>query len=293
MVVLVALVAGAGTRRAVASSLPGSDLYVLKLAFEDLTLGLTPAGSRAAAYTHLSETRTGELAALSEQPQPAPALLGETAEAALSRASLALDYLDRAPASDQAGLLSRLVTAAGRQQEVLKTVREKVPAESVAGLDHALEAARAQQAAAAARLQDQTHPASDEPAADEPTITPTSTLTSQATATAGPPGQTRVPPGQTQVPPGQTRIPPGRTAEPTRTHVPPGQTRVPPGQTRVPPGQTRVPPGQTRVPPGQTRVPPGQTRVPPGQTRVPPRPTKAPPGQKPVLEKSSPPGRSR
>lgn len=262
-VVLVVLMAGAGTRRAVASSLPGTTLYSVKLALEDLQLSLTPAAGRSAVHTRLAETRTGELAALADRPEPASTLLTATAGAALRQADTALEYLEEAPAEAQAGLLGRLVVAASHQQAVLQAVRQRVPAEAQADIDQALEAAEARQAAAAARLEDKRRPGQKENVEAEPTATPEPpaevTAASEIAApehpanavTAGPPGQTKVPPGQTKVPPGQTlappgqtRLPPGRPLKGTSTHVPPGQTRVPPGQTRVPPGQTRVPPGQ-------------------------------------------------
>jgi len=276
------IVASIGVGTVSASSLPGDALYGLKRTEEGAQLAITAPAGRAGLYLALAARRLDEASALASRSPVQAALVSETLSDMESNIVAALAAVPDGAPGTQRELLAQVIQEAGRQEQVLQTIRPRVPAEARAGLDQALAAASSTAGLAEQQLRQITTPAGD-------TATATPANTSEATATpspqavapllpsAPPPGLTKIPPGQTQIPPGQTQVPPGQTKiPPGQTQVPPGQTKTSPEQTHIPPGQTQVPPGQTHIPPGQTNVPQGQTQAPPGQTHAPPGPTRRP-----------------
>ncbi len=99
-----------------------------------------------------------------------------------------------------------------------------------------------------------------------PTRTPRPSPTLAPTQPPAPtPTKTRRPP--TKVPPTNTPLPP------TSTPLPPTSTPLPPTSTPLPPTSTPLPPTSTPLPPTSTPLPPTSTPLPPISTSLPPTPT--------------------
>ena len=276
------LLAGIGTTAAAGASTPGDLLYGVKRADENVEVFVSPASSRAFVYAASARHRLDEMTVVLQRSVPDAGTVNQLSDDLTAETVQALAFVDAAPASQQASILSALVQMTNEQQTVLSAAQRVAPAATLAGLQRALQASGAGHERAVERLQqvlavqrpvssptatDTATPGASDTATGTITATATTPSTNTADFTQTPTSTLTQPVDETHAPPGQTNIPPGQT------RVPPGQTKIPPGQTHVPPGQTHMPSGQTQVPPGQTQVPPGQTHIPPGQERT-PKPTK-------------------
>jgi hypothetical protein len=142
LIVVMALVlaGGGGIVYASTDSLPGSPLYGVKRATEQVQLFLAPAGTKQAElHIRLAQKRMEEVQALAE-------IKGQVAEEALAAMSeeteLALEEAEKAPAQDKLALLDKLVNLTQRQQAVLGRVQTKAPEAAQKGLSRALEASQ-------------------------------------------------------------------------------------------------------------------------------------------------------
>ncbi|TEU14840.1 MAG: hypothetical protein E3J21_14750, partial [Anaerolineales bacterium] len=142
LIVILALVlaGGGGIVYASTDSLPGSPLYGVKRATEQVQLFLAPAGTkRSELHIRFAQKRMEEVQALAE-------VKGQVAEEALAamaeETELALEEAEKAPAQDKLALLDKLVSLTQRQQAVLERVQTKAPEAAQKGLSRALEASQ-------------------------------------------------------------------------------------------------------------------------------------------------------
>ena len=142
LIVVLALVlaGGGGIVYASTDSLPGSPLYGVKRATEQVQLFLTPAGTgRAELHLEFAQRRLEEVQALAE----IKVQVDEEALAAIAEETeLALEETEKAPAQDKPALLDKLVSLTERQQAVLERVQTAAPEAAQKGLKRALEASQ-------------------------------------------------------------------------------------------------------------------------------------------------------
>jgi hypothetical protein len=232
LIVVLALVlaGGGGIVYASTDSLPGSPLYGVKRATEQVQLSLTPAGtSRAELHIKFAQRRLEEVQALAE----IRGQVDEEALAALAEATdLALEETEKAPAQDKSALLDKLVSLTERQQTVLERVLAEAPDAAQKGLNRALEASLRGHERAREALE------KEKPGPDVKPI--------KAPKPVHAPGEH----GQGQGPPS---MPPGQSGE---EHGPPAE---PPGQSGEEHGPPAEPPGQSGEEHGPPAEPPGQS----------------------------------
>jgi len=259
MVVLALVLAGGGgIVYASTDSLPGSPLYGVKRATEQVRLFLIPTETgRAELHIKFAQRRLEEVQALAE-------IKGQVDEEALAAMAeetrLALEEIDKVPAQNKATLLDKLVSLTERQQSVLKGVQAKAPEAAQKGLNRALEASQQGHERAREALE------KEKPGRDvKPAKSPVPTKV---------PKPTRAPGGQGQGPPS---TPTGQVHGPSATA--PGQSGEEHGPPAEPPGQSDKDHGPPDKPPGQSGEEHGPPAGPPGQSGKEHGPPDAPPGQ--------------
>jgi len=181
LIVVLALVlaGGGGMVYASTDSLPGSPLYGVKRATEQVQLFLTPAGTgRAELHLKFAQRRLEEVQALAE----IKVQVDEEALAAIAEETeLALAETEKAPAQDKPALLDKLVSLTERQQAVLKRIQAEAPQAAQTGLNRALEASQRGHERAREALE------KEKPGRDvKPTKPPIPTKTPKPTHTPGP-----------------------------------------------------------------------------------------------------------
>jgi hypothetical protein len=265
MVVLaLALAGGGGIVYASTDSLPGSPLYGVKRATEQVQLFLVPTETgRAELYIKFAQRRLEEVQALAEIKDQ----VDEEALAAMAEETrLALEEIDKVPAQNKATLLDKLVSLTERQQSVLKRVQAKAPEAAQKGLNRALEASQQGHERARQALE------KEKPGRDvKPAKSPVPTKVPKPTQAPEP---TRVPGGQGQ---GPASTPTGQVHGPSATA--PGQSGEEHGPPAEPPGQSDKNHGPPDKAPGQSGEEHGPPAGPPGQSGKEHGPPDAPPGQ--------------
>ena len=246
LIVVLALVlaGGGGIVYASTDSLPGSPLYGVKRATEQVQLSLTPAGtSRAELHIKFAQRRLEEVQALAE----IKGQVDEEALAALAEATdLALEETEKAPAQDKSALLDKLVSLTERQQTVLERVLAEAPDAAQKGLNRALEASlRGHERAREALEKEKPGPDVKPTKAPKPVHAPGEHDQGQ-----GPPAE---PPGQSDKDHGAPAKPPGQSEE---EHGPPAE---PPGQSDKDHGPPAKPSGQSEEEHGAPTEPPGRS----------------------------------
>ena len=264
LIVVLVLVLGGGGGIVYASteSLPGSPLYGVKRATEQVQLFLASTETkRAEFHIKFAQRRLEEVQALAE-------IKGQVDEEALAaiaeETKLALEETEKAPAQNKPALLDKLVSLTQRQQAVLERVQAKAPEAAQEGLSRALEASQRGHERAREALE------KEKPGRDvKPTKSPKPSETPEPTHAPGEHGQgpPAMPPGQSGGEHGPPAAPPGQSGE---EHGPPAE---PPGQSdkdhrppAEPPGQSGEEHGLPAEPPGQSGEEHGQPDAPPGQS---------------------------
>jgi hypothetical protein len=255
------LVGGGGIVYASTGSLPGSPLYGVKRATEQVQLFLAPAGTELAElHIKFAQRRLEEVQALAE-------IKGQIDEEALaaiaSETELALEEAEKASAQDKSALLDKLVSLTERQQAVLKRVQAEAPEAAQKGLNRALEVSQRGHERAREALE------KERPGQDvKPTKPSKPSHTPKATPTPTP---------KTTHTPRPTHMP-KPTQAPKPTHAPSehGQGQGPPS---TPPAQSGEEPEPQSTPSGQSSEEHGPPTEPPGQSGEEHGPPDAPPGQ--------------
>jgi hypothetical protein len=142
LIVVLALVlaGGGGIVYASTDSLPGSPLYGVKRATEQVQLFLTPMGTgRAELHIRFAQRRLEEVQALAETKGQVDE---ETLAAIAEETELALKEVEGAHPAEKSNLLEKLASLTERQQAVLKGVQAKAPEAAQKGLNRALEASQ-------------------------------------------------------------------------------------------------------------------------------------------------------
>jgi hypothetical protein len=142
LIVVLALVlaGGGGIVYASTDSLPGSPLYGVKRATEQVQLFLTPMGmGRAELHIRFAQRRLEEVQALAETEGKVDE---ETLAAIAEETALALKEVEGAHPAEKSNLLEKLASLTERQQAVLKGVQAKAPEAAQKGLNRALEASQ-------------------------------------------------------------------------------------------------------------------------------------------------------
>jgi len=271
LIVVLALVlaGGGGIVYASTDSLPGSPLYSVKRATEQVQLFLAPTGTkRAVLHTEFAQRRLEEVQALAE-------IKGQVDEEALAaiaeETELALEEAEKAPAQDKPALLDKLVSLTERQQAVLERVWDKVPEAAQKGLNRALEVSQRGHERASEALE------KEKPGRDvKPTKPSKPTKAPEPSHAPGEQGQGQGPPsgssdqsGGEHGPPAQ---PPGQSEEKNEPpSEPPGQSDKEHGPPAQPPGQSGEDHGSPSEPPGQSGEEHGSPDEPPGQSGEDPR----------------------
>jgi len=283
LIVVLALVlaGGGGIVYASTDSLPGSPLYGVKRATEQVQLFLTPTGTkRAELHISFAQRRLEELQALAE-------IKGQVDEEALAaiaeETELALEETEKAPAQDKPALLDKLVSLTKRQQAVLERVQAEAPEAAQKGLNRALEASQRGHERSREALEKEKPGRDVKPTKSslptktpKPTHTPRPTKTPKPTHEAGEHGQGQGegkedkgpdeegdgPPAE---PPGKGKDKGGEGGGPLAE--PPGQTEEKHGPPDQPPGQSGEEHRPPTEPPGQSGEEHGPPDVPPGQLR--------------------------
>jgi hypothetical protein len=254
------LAGGGGIVYASTDSLPGSPLYGVKRATEQVQLFLAPAGTRRAElHFRFAERRLEEVQALVRIKGQ---IDEETLAAVAEETELALEETEKAPDQDKLALLDKLVSLTERQQAVLKRVQTKAPEAAQKGLNRALEASQRGHERAREALE------REKPGRDvKPTKSPAPTKTPKPTHTKSTPT-----PKATHTPK-PTHVPrPTKAPEPPRG---PGEHGQGQGTPSTPPGQGHEPPSTL---PGQSDEVHGPPTGPPGQSDEGHGPSDAPPG---------------
>ncbi len=261
-----------------ADALPGSALYPVKLAAEDVWLWSTPARDRPVLQLRFAHRRLDEIKALAEQGQFDELVV----QAMTAHVEAALQDAEDLPPALALPVLEQVIDSIDEQQQTLVQILAAIPVASRQYVEEALSAAEGQRSVVRA-LQDRLNPS--EPAAPlelvstatavmsgtlsiTVTLTPAPTATPSLTATATPSATPTVPP--TSQPASEPGPGPTQPPQPTATQPPPPTATQPPQPTATqppPPTATQPPPPPTDTP----RVPPGLTKTPepPGQTRTP------------------------
>jgi hypothetical protein len=263
-----------------ADALPGSTLYPVKLAAEDVWLWATPTRARPALHLRLAHRRLDEVKTLAGQ-----GLFDESVvQAMTAHVEAALEGVGDLPPALALPVLEQMADQIDAQQQTLVQLLAGSPVASRGYLEQALRTGERQSSLVEA-LQNRLNPyepaTSPElagtatpgiaPALPEmqsitATLTPASTVTPTLTVTLTPTTTPTVLP--TSQPAGGTEPEATLPPPPTATQPPPPTATQPPPPTATPP-----PPEPTDTP----WVPPGLTDTPepPGQTRT-PKPTKTP-----------------
>ena len=279
LIVVLALVlaGGGGIVYASTDSLPGSPLYGVKQATEQVQLFLASTETkRAELHIKFAQRRLEEVQALAE-------IKGQVDEEALAamaeETELALEETEKAPAQEKPTLLDKLVSLTERQQAVLTRVQAEAPEAAQKGLNRALEVSQQGHERAREALE------KEKPGQDvKPTKSPKPTKTTEPSHAPGEHGQGQgppsIPPGQSGEEQGPPAQPPGQSEEKNGPPAePPGQSdteHVPPAQSPGQSGEEQGPPAQ---PPGQSGEEHGPPAEPPGQSGEEHGPPDAPPGQ--------------
>lgn len=231
-----------------ANALPGSPLYSVKLASEDVWLWVAPARDEPALHLRFAQRRLEEYQQLAEQGVYDESVL----EAMTAHVDAAMAGMEESPPAIALVLLDQAEEVIAEQSQVLSGIMlADLPAESRVTLDRFLAIAFAQltrmqalrqallpYATATAPVPDLTlAPAGTEEPAEILTATPTPDSeespapTNTETVGGTEPGEaTSTVPTETSVPPtGPTSTPEPPEEEPTEK-IPPGQTKIPPGQ---------------------------------------------------------------
>lgn len=253
VILALALAGGGGIVYASTDSLPGSPLYGVKRATEQVQLFLAPGGTkRAELHIKFAERRLEEVQTLAEIKdqvnEEALTAIAEETESALREA-------EKAPAQDKQALLDKLVSLTERQQAVLQRVQVKAPEAAQKGLKRALEASQRGHERAREALEKEKPGQGIEPThTPQPTKTPKPTHTSSVNDQVQGPPSTQ--PGQSGGVHGPPSIPPGKSEE--KGQGPPGE---PPGKSGGEHGPPATPPGQSEEKEhGPPDTPPGQDK---------------------------------
>jgi hypothetical protein len=266
LIVVLALVlaGGGGIVYASTDSLPGSPLYSVKRATEQVQLFLAPTGTkRAVLHIEFAQRRLEEVQALAE-------IKGQVDEEALAaiaeETELALEEAEKAPAQDKPALLDKLVSLTERQQAVLERVWDKVPEATQKGLNRALEVSQRGHERASEALE------KEKPGRDvKPTEPPKPTKAPKPIHADGEQGQGQGPPSRTPGQSGGEHVlpaqPPGQSEEKNEPpSEPPGQSDKEHGPPAQPPGQSGEDHGPPSEPQGQSGEEHGAPDAPPGQS---------------------------
>ncbi|MBI5880451.1 MAG: zf-HC2 domain-containing protein [Chloroflexi bacterium] len=282
LVVILLVVIGGGTQvlAASADALPGDALYAVKRASEEVRAALArDPGDEIIARLEIVRTRETELLRLQAIGRtdwmPETLAAGQAQLDRISPLLAQLSVTDMERASRLAGVADE---AMGAHVEVLNRLLTTAPAQTLPGLQDAIE--RSTRALKDAKSWKRSAPGRPDDAGTTPAPSPTAIATSPIDV----PLSTRTPPANSNPGPQTTHTPPGNNGNPPLT--PPGQNNIPPQATRTPPGNNGnrplTPPGQNNIPPQATRTPPGNNGnrplTPPGQNNVPPQATRTPPG---------------
>lgn len=208
-VVILVLAAFVGTVSAAQASLPGSVLYSLKVAWEEIQLSLTtdPAAQVERAMD-MAQERVEETLALAQQGVEVPHAVAERYQAHLA---LALQALGSVPEPIRTQLQARVAERFAAQTQQMEQVMTRLQAGSAEGT--ALRQMVRELEQAQERLREQEHLRQQGPAVPtltpgptSATPTPTAHPTQMSTPPSSGPGQTPQPP-----PPGGAGSPPGPT----------------------------------------------------------------------------------
>jgi len=244
LIVVLALVlaGGGGIVYASTDSLPGSPLYGVKRATEQVQLFLAPMGTgRAELHIRFAQRRLEEVQALAETKGKVDE---ETLAAIAEETELALKEVEGAHPAEKSNLLEKLASLTERQQAVLKGVQAKAPEAAQKGLNRALEASQQGHERASKALE------KEKPGLDvKPTKTPKPPPAPKPTKAPKP---THEPGEQGQ---GQGKGKEGKGSD-EEGGEPPAE---PPGQS----GQEHGPPAES---PGQSGEKHGPPDAPPGQS---------------------------
>jgi hypothetical protein len=244
LIVVLALVlaGGGGIVYASTDSLPGSPLYGLKRATEQVQLFLAPMGTgRAELHIRFAQRRLEEVQALAETKGKVDE---ETLAAIAEETELALKEVEEAHPAEKSNLLEKLASLTERQQVVLEGVQAKAPEAAQKGLNRALEASQRGHERASQALE------KEKPDLDvKPTKTPKPPPAPKPTEAPKP---THEPGKQGQ---GQGKGEEGKGSD-EEGGEPPAE---PPGQS----GQEHGPPAES---PGQSDEKNGPPDTPPGQS---------------------------
>jgi hypothetical protein len=254
MVILALVLAGGGgIVYASTDSLPGSPLYGVKRATEEVQLFLAPTGTRRAElHINFAQRRLEEVQALAQAKGKVDE---ETLAAIAEETDLALEEVEGVHPADKSDLLEKLASLTERQQAVLKGVQAKAPEAAQEGLNRALEASQQGHERAREALEKEKPGRDVKPTkTPKPTPTPKPAKTPKPTHVPGEHGQGQEPPS---APPGQGHGPPAE---------PPGQSDKDHGPPAEPPGQSDKEQGPPAEPPGQSDKDQGPPAEPQGQS---------------------------
>jgi hypothetical protein len=243
VVLTLVLAGGGGIVYASTDSLPGSPLYGVKRAAEQVQLFLAPGGTRRAKlYIKFAQRRLEEVQALVETKAKVDE---ETLAAIAEETDLALEEVEGAHPADKSELLKKLASLTERQQAVLKGVQAKAPEAAQKGLNRALEASQRGHERAREALEKEKPGRDVKPThTPKPTRAPRPTKTPKPTHTPGEHGQGQ---GSPSTPPGQSgkvhrssSTPPGKSEEKKQ-----GPLTEPSDKSGEESGPPAEPPGQS------------------------------------------------
>jgi hypothetical protein len=249
MVVLALVLAGGGgIVYASTDSLPGSPLYGVKRATEQVQLFLVPMSTgRAELHIRFAQRRLEEVQALVETKGKVDE---ETLAAIAKETELALKEVEEAHPAEKSNLLEKLASLTERQQAVLKGVQAKAPEAAQKGLNRALEASqRGHERASKALEKEKPDPDVKPTKTPKPSPAPKPTKAPKLTQ----PGEQ----GQGQGKGKEGKGPDEEGDEPPAE--PPGQSGQEPGPPAESPGQSGEKHGPPDAPPGQSGEDPGHS----------------------------------
>ena len=250
LIVVLALVlaGGGGIVYASTDSLPGSPLYGVKRATEQVQLFLAPMGTgRAELHIRFAQRRLEEVQALAETKGKVDE---ETLAAIAEETVLALKEVEGAHPAEKSNLLEKLASLTERQQAVLKGVQAKTPEAAQKGLNRALEASQQGHERASKALE------KEKPDPDvKPTKTPRPTKVPKSSPA---PKQTKAPKPTHE--PGKQGQDQGKGKEGKGSDEEDGEPPAePPGQSGQEHGPPAEPPGQSGEKHGPPDASPGQS----------------------------------
>jgi hypothetical protein len=259
---------------AASAALPGSLLYPVKLATEEVQLRLAPERIETELHLSFARRRLEEFEELARQGDYSPSILS----ALRTEAESIMAHIPGLPPAAALPILMELAGFTSHETQSLSAWLDKAPPEVQGALRGAIEASKeradlVQRMISALRPEELTEPVRTPVATYTSLLTPTPDLTlsphpvatlvptgtSEPTATLRPsntpaPTETLELRSTPEPPPA---LEPTSTAKPTQAKLPTDTTE--PTKSLVPPGQTKTP-----QPPGQTKTP-----QPPGQTKEP------------------------